>query len=141
MVPHVSYIVQRFQTLLVYAESLGQFPISSHTPRGSKAGHVRLEVSVKPVGWILDDFALADQLLQISLLPILGRKANRISENEAAEWLDYVKESASSGSFFSSLSGFIVSGLKPKNKFRISPAPCLAFAPNRRSDREKTASP
>ena len=70
-------------------------------------------VDVCGIGAVLTSFTLANQLLFLTRGTQQAVDAKRISAAQAADWLDQLRGADGAGTFFASVTGFIVAGGKP----------------------------
>lgn len=111
-----------WQTLVVdHIDSLLTHKILNHKnlscigrklPALFRKAHLQ-EIVVIPVTIILTDFALASQIFHLLEIYKKAIYMNIVSTNEVAEWLTSLMRANQENLFFSSLTGFIVSGKKP----------------------------
>ncbi len=71
------------------------------------------DIVIIPVTLVFTDYILANQILGISSGVEEMQKVGQLSVNEAKEWLKELEQAEQAECFFSSITGFTVSGKKP----------------------------
>jgi hypothetical protein len=57
---------------------------------------------------------MADQLFDLKSTALEMQKDGNLTENEAAEWLEYLQNASENRQFFCAVTGFIAIGTKPR---------------------------
>jgi ubiquinone/menaquinone biosynthesis C-methylase UbiE len=70
-------------------------------------------VAVVPVTFVESDYGIANEVFSIEAMTDKACQLGLISSEEASTWLGHLADSNRAGYFFSSLTGFVVYGLKP----------------------------
>lgn len=73
-----------------------------------------INTSIIPRTFTLTDYAMADQLFDLKSTALEMQKDGNLTENEAAEWLEYLQNASENRQFFCAVTGFIAIGTKPR---------------------------
>jgi ubiquinone/menaquinone biosynthesis C-methylase UbiE len=75
-----------------------------------------VDVAVEPLTVLLEDYALANQILALEGTVTRAKEAGLVNAAEGARWLANLQDAGMAGRFFGSLTAFIVAGRKSRGR-------------------------